>query len=389
MKNKVNVGMVGYGFMGKIHSFAYHIQPMFYDTNTVPVMKIICGRNGELVANASKKYGWESYETDWKKLTDNKELNLIDISTPNITHKEIVIAAAESGKDIICEKPLATNLNDAEEMLAAVEKAGVKHMICFNYQKTPAIGLAKKLIEEGKIGKIYHFRAVYLQDWVMDPNVPCVWRLQKSIAGSGVLGDLLSHTIQIARYLIGEFSEVTGMQETFVKQRPKPKQRTDLDIQMFAELSNDFEDISVDDATLFLARFKNGALGSFESSRYANGRKNGMRIEINGSKGSILFEQENMNILWFYSSEDKEDVRGFKKIQTTEPEHPYMSAWWPVGHIIGYENTFVHLIYDFMKAKDENKMPYPNFIDGVECQRVIDAVERSVRGRNWVDVKKI
>ncbi len=388
MTNKINIGLIGYGFMGKVHSFAYHIQPMFYNTNSIPVMKAICGRDKELVIAAGKKYGWERYETDWRKLIESKDIDLIDISTPNSTHKDIAIAAANAGKDIICEKPLATNLADSEEMLAAVEKAKVKHMICFNYQKTPAIGLAKKMIEEGKIGKIYHFRAVYLQDWVIDPNVPCVWRLQKSVAGSGVLGDLLSHTIQIARYLVGEFEEVVGMQETFVKKRPKPKQRKDLDVQMFAELSDDFENISVDDATLFLARFKNGTLGSFESSRYANGRKNGMRIEINGDKGSLLFEQEDMNILWFYSSEDQECERGFRRIQATEPGHPYMSVWWPVGHIIGYENTFVHLVNDFMRAKDDDNMPYPNFVDGMKCQKVIDAVERSTKQKKWVSISK-
>ena len=388
MTKEVNVGMIGYGFMGKAHSFAYREQPMFFKTNAVPVMKAICGRSEALVADASKLYGWERYETDWKKLIDSKDIDLIDISTPNNTHKEIAIAAAKAGKDIICEKPLAMNLADAQEMLKAVETSKVKHMICFNYQKSPAISLAKKLIEEDKVGKIYHFRVVYLQDWVMDPGVPCVWRLQKDVAGSGVLGDLLSHAIQMARFLVGELSEVNGMQETFVKKRPKPKPKTGLDVQMSAESSNEFEDIIVDDSTLFLARFKNGALGSFESSRYACGRKNGMRIEINGSKGSILFEQEDMNILWFYSNEDCEGIRGFKRIQATEPEHPYMSAWWPVGHIIGYENTFVHLIYDFMKAIDENKMPYPNFMDGVECQRVIDAVERSVKGRMWVSIGK-
>ena len=393
MVNKINIGIIGYGFMGKTHSFAYKVLPMFFKTNSVPVMKAICGRNKSLVEDASKLYGWERYETDWKKLVESSDIDLIDISTPNDTHKEIAIAAAKAGKHILCEKPLALNLSEAKEMLSAVKKAGTKHMVCFNYQKSPAFSLARQLIDEGRIGRIYHFRAVYLQDWAIDPMTPCVWRFDKNIAGSGVLGDLLSHTIQMARYLVGEFSEVTGMQETIVTERPEPKQKSAYiqgsDVQMNDDSDKKFSKITVDDSTLFLARFKNGALGSFESTRYAQGRKNGMRIEVNGEKGSIVFEQEDMNILWFYSADDPKEIRGFRRIQATEPCHPYMSAWWPVGHIIGYENTFVHAIYDFMKAIDEDTIPVPNFIDGVEVQRVLEAVEISIKEQGWIKINSL
>ena len=387
MAKKINVGMVGYKFMGKAHSHAYRDVAMFFETETVPVMKVICGRTETAVSEAARTFGWEGYETSWEKLVQREDVGLVDINTPNSTHREIAVAAAKAGKHVLCEKPLAISLAEAEEMLEAAQEAGVKHMVCFNYRKVPAVGLAKKLIGEGRLGKIYHFRAQYLQDWITDPEFPLVWRLKKEEAGAGAHGDLNSHIVDLARYLVGDFAKVVGMQETFIKKRPEPEVSEKLTTGLAAQSRRrELGEVTVDDATLFLARFKNGALGSFEATRLASGRRNGLRFEINGSKGSLLFELENMNELWFYSGEDPDGVQGFRKILATEAAHPYIEAWWPPGHIIGWEHTFVHLVYDFMKALDEDRMPTPNFADGVECQRVLEAVEKSVKEERWVEV---
>ena len=388
MAKEINVGMVGYKFMGKAHSHAYRDVAMFFETETVPVMKVICGRTETAVSEAARKFGWEAYETSWEKLVQGQDIGLVDINTPNSTHREIAVAAAKAGKHILCEKPLAVSLAEAEEMLEAARQAGVKHMVCFNYRKVPAVGLAKKLIEEGHLGKIYHFRAQYLQDWVTDPEFPLVWRLKKEKAGAGAHGDLNSHIIDLARYLVGDFAKVVGMQETFIKKRPELEVSEELTTGLTAESRRGkLGEVTVDDATLFLARFKSGALGCFEVTRFANGRRNGLRFEISGSKGSLLFELENMNELWFYSCEDPDGMQGFRRIQVSEATHPYIEAWWPPGHIIGYEHTFVHVVYDFMKALDEDRMPTPNFVDGVECQRVLEAVEKSVKEERWVEVR--
>ena len=388
MAKEINVGMVGYKFMGKAHSHAYRDVAMFFETETVPVMKVICGRTENAVSEAARKFGWEAYETSWEKLVQGEEIGLVDINTPNSTHREITVAAAKAGKHILCEKPLAVSLAEAEEMLKAAQEAGVKHMVCFNYRKVPAVGLAKKLIEEGSLGKIYHFRAQYLQDWITDPEFPLIWRLKKEEAGTGAHGDINSHIIDLARYLVGDFAKVVGMQETFIKKRPEPEVSEKLTTGLAAESRREkLGEVTVDDATLFLARFENGALGCFEGTRLANGRRNGLRFEINGSKGSLLFELENMNELWFYSCEDPDGLQGFRKILATEAAHPYIEAWWPPGHIIGWGDTFVHLVYDFMKALDEDRMPTPNFADGVECQRVLEAVEKSVKEERWIDVE--
>jgi len=340
------------------------------------------------VAEAAKKFGWESYETSWEKVVERDDIDLIDINTPNNTHREIAVAAAKAGKAILCEKPLAMNLAQAKEMLEEAEKGEVKHMVCFNYRKVPAISLARKLIQNGQVGRIYHFRAQYLQDWITDPEFPLVWRLRKELAGTGVHGDLNSHIIDLARFLVGEISQVIGMQETFIGQRPKLNIDKELTTGLAAQSQSEKEmgEVTVDDATLFLAKFTNGALGSFEATRFANGRRNGLRLEINGSKGSLVFELENMNELRFFSSQDPRETQGFKRILATEAEHPYIGAWWPPGHIIGYEHTFVHIVYDFLKAIDENRMPSPNFRDGVECQRILEAVEKSVKEERWVKV---
>jgi predicted dehydrogenase len=387
---EINVALIGYKFMGKAHSFAYRNVSLFFDLPVKPVMKVICGRTEKAVSQAREKFGWEEYETDWKKVIERKDIDLIDITTPPNAHKDIAIEAAKNGKIIFCEKPLASTLKDAYEMLEAIEKYKVKHAICFNYRKLPAIGLAKKLIEEGKIGKIYHMRAVYLQDWIVDPDFPLVWRLQKSVAGSGAHGDLNAHLIDMARYLVGEFDEVIGMSETFIKERPVLKEKEELETGLgeFKEKAEEKGIVDVDDATIFLVRFKNGAIGSFEATRFAPGRKNGQRFEINGSKGSIVFNLERLNELEYYSKEDEKDgTQGFRTIIATDPSHQYAKNWWPAGHIIGYGEAFVNMVADIFNSIAKGENPSPNFYDGVKCQEVLEAVDQSIKERKWIKVK--
>lgn len=387
---EINVGLIGYKFMGKAHSFAYKNVSLFFDLPLKVNMKVICGRTEKAVKQAKEKFGFSEYETDWRKVVERKDIDLIDITTPPNAHKEIAIEAAKNGKIVFCEKPLASTLKDAYEMLEAVEKYKVKHAICFNYRKLPAIGLAKKLIDEGKIGKIYHMRAIYLQDWIVDPDFPLVWRLQKSVAGSGAHGDLNAHLVDMARYLVGEFDEVIGISETFIKERPvlKVKEELETGLGEFKEKAEEKGIVDVDDATIFLVRFKNGAIGSFEATRFAPGRKNGQRFEINGSNGSIVFNLENLNELEYYSREDeKSGIQGFRKIITTDPSHPYAANWWPAGHIIGYGESFVNMVADILNSISKGENPSPNFYDGVKCQEVLEAVELSIKERRWVKVK--
>lgn len=387
---EIRIGMIGYSFMGKAHSFGYKNVGMFYDLKAKPVMKVICGRKLEGVRAAAERYGWEEYETDWRKVVERDDIDLIDICTPGHLHAEMAIAAAEAGKHVFCEKPLANSLDEARRMLEAVQKAGVKHMVGFNYRTVPAIALAKRLIEEGKLGEIYHFRGVYLQDWIVDPDFPLVWRLDAKIAGTGPLGDLAAHTIDIAHYLIGEIEEVVAQEKTFIKERPALVEKvkgTGL-VEVEADKSRRVP-VTVEDATMFLAKFKNGALGVFEASRMCPGRKNFNGFEINGSKGSIAFNFEDMNILWFYSREDESHVQGFRRILVTEPEHKYFNVWWPSGHIIGYGETFVNEIYNLLDAIAEDRMPEPSFEDGVKCQKVLEAVVRSVKERRWVRLDEL
>ena len=388
MPKYINVGLVGYQFMGKAHSHAYKDMAFFFpDAEAYPVMKAICGRNEEAVRKAAERFGWESYETDWRRLVERDDIDLVDISSPGDTHHDIAIAAAEAGKHVFCEKPLANNLKEAREMLEAVRKAGVKHMVAFNYRRVPAVALAKRLIDEGKIGKIYHWRAVYLQDWIIDPDFPLVWRLQKDKAGSGPHGDLNAHIIDLARYLVGEITEVVGTCETFVKERPLVEE---VEAGLGARAGAKKGEVTVEDAMLFLAKFENGALGSFEATRFAGGRKNYNRFEINGSKGSIVFNLERLNELEFYSREDEAHVQGFRTILVTDGQnHPYISAWWPAGHIIGWEHTFVHEVYDLMNAIARDEMPQPDFADGVRTQEVLEAVMKSVEERSWVRTDEV
>ncbi|HOL22607.1 MAG TPA: Gfo/Idh/MocA family oxidoreductase [bacterium] len=386
---ELNVGLIGYKFMGKAHSHAYKDVNIFFDVPVRPVMKVLCGRAEEPLRIAAERYGWAEYETDWRRVVKRKDIDIVDITTPPNAHKDIAIAAAGEGKVVFCEKPLAATLKDACEMFEAVEKYGVKHAICFNYRKLPAIGLAKKLISEGKLGEIYHIRAVYLQDWILAPDFPLVWRLEKKVAGSGAHGDLNAHLIDMARYLVGEFEEVIGMSETFIKERPLLKETGTLETGLKdKEKTEKKGKVTVDDATLFLARFENGALGSFEATRFAAGRKNGQRFEINGSKGSIVFNLERLNELEFYSTEEPEYAQGFKTIITTDQSHPYAANWWPAGHIIGYGESFVNMVADLLTSVAKGKNPSPDFYDGLRCQEVLDAVEESIKRKRWVKIKR-
>ncbi|TWT13133.1 Gfo/Idh/MocA family protein [Planomicrobium sp. CPCC 101079] len=385
--NEVNIGMVGYKFMGKAHSNAYRTLPMFFPESPKPIMKAICGRNMEAVATAAEQFGWEESTVNWKDLLSRVDIDVIDINAPSNVHKEIAVAAAEAGKHLYCEKPLALSLKDSRDMLKAAEKAGIKHMTGFNYRFTPAIMLAKKLIDEGRLGDIFHFRAWFLQDWIVDPDFPLVWRLQEEIAGSGALGDLGAHLIDLAHYLVGSIDEVIGMSETFIKERPLPEETGGLS----ATSGNKTEKgpVTVDDATLFLARFANGALGSFEATRFATGHRSTNSFEINGSKGSVIFDFERMNELQVYFSDDRDDVQGFRRVLATDPAHAFSAAWWPAGHPIGYEHTFTHAFVELLAAIKEDRQPVPNFNDGVKCQQVLEAVELSTRDKKWIQVASL
>lgn len=384
---QVRVGMVGYKFMGKAHSHAYRDLPMFFPQVPKPVMKLICGRDEAGVKQAAEQFGWEGYITDWRELLKRDDIDLIDINAPSDAHKEIAIAAARAGKHLFCEKPLALTLEDAREMLREAEKAGVKHMVGFNYRFAPAVQLAKKLVADGRLGQIYHFRAWFLQDWIVDPDFPLVWRLQKEVAGSGSHGDLGAHLIDLAHYLVGDIDEVIGMSETFVKERPLPTTMTGLSAKGSKDAPRGA--VTVDDATLFLARFASGALGSFEATRFAPGHRCTNSFEINGSLGSVKFDFERMNELQVYFTSDAEDVQGFRRVLATDPAHAYSEAWWPPGHTIGYEHTFIHETVELMKALQEDRQPNPDFRDGVKCQEVLEAVDRSIAERRWIKTSEV
>ena len=380
MADTIKVGLIGYKFMGKSHSNAYRQVAAFYDLPLEPEMTVLCGRDEAAVGAAAKQMGWRETSTDWREVIGRSDIGLIDISTPGDSHYEIAMAAAEAGKHILCEKPLANTLDEARAMQEAVERAGVVAMVNFNYRRVPAIQLAKRLIDEGHIGQIRHWRAVYLQDWIVDPDFPLVWRLQKDQAGSGALGDIGAHIADLARFLVGEIDEVCGLLETFIKERPLPSATTGLT----ASASTQRGTVTVDDAALFLARFANGAVGTFEATRFATGRRNRNSFEINGSRGSIVFDLERMNELQFYSADDPPEAQGFRTILVTEGVHQYMNAWWPPGHIIGWEHTFTHGVLDLLNGIVKNESPAPTFADGVRCQAILDAVERSAAGGGWV-----
>jgi predicted dehydrogenase len=370
----VNVALIGYAFMGRAHSNAYRQVTPFMSPRLRPRLKVICGRTRLKVQAAARALGWEEAATDWQAVVSRRDIDVIDISTPGDSHAEIAIAAAREGKVVFCEKPLANSVREAERMLAAVRKARVIHMLCHNYRRAPAVMLTKQLIDKGRLGTIRHYRGTYLQDWITDPKFPLVWRLDKRKAGSGALGDIAAHSIDLARFLVGEITEVAGHLATFIKERPLPDnpRRTGR--------------VTVDDAATALVRFANGAIGTIEATRMAAGRKNYNRFEINGSKGSVAFNLEQMNELEVYLAGDPPSTRGFHRVLVTDAAHPYIKAWWPPGHIIGYEHTFTHTVFDLLEGMADDRVPEPNFVDGVRNQRVMDAIERAWRRRRWVRV---
>jgi predicted dehydrogenase len=371
-QRKLNVAMIGYDFMGRAHSNAWRQVARFCtDVPIEPVLKVVVGRTRPKVEEARARLGFEEAATSWEEVIARKDIDIIDICTPGDSHADIAVAAAEAGKAILCEKPLANDVADAERMHAAVEKAGVINMVCHNYRRCPAVALAKQIIDEGRIGEIHHYRGLYLQDWIVDPNFPRVWRLEKSRAGSGSLGDILSHTMDLSRYLVGEPSEVSGMLKTFVTERPLPD-------------GSGRGKVDVDDSAQALVKFASGAVGYYEGSRFAPGRKNYNRFEINGSKGSLVWDLERMNELQLYV--EAGPLSGFSTISVTDSKHPYLAAWWPPGHIIGYEHSFTNTVYDFLRAIDEGRSPRPDFADGLKNQRVLDAIERSASTGRWVQV---
>src|SRR5665213_2832271 len=361
----INIGMVGYGFMGRTHSNAFHQAPNFFNLPFRPVLKTVCGRNGEKAAAFAKQWGYESSETDWRRLVDSKEIDLIDIARPNDTHAEVAIAAAKAGKIVMCEKPLGRNPAESEAMVRAVEDSGVANMVWYNYRRVPAITLAKQLIDEGRLGRIFHYRTVFLQDWTISSDLPQggegLWRLDASVAGSGVTGDLLAHNIDTALWLNGPISEVTGMTETFIKSRKN-------------NLTGKEEPVKIDDASAFLARFENGSLATFEATRYARGHKALYTFEINGENASIKWDLHDLHRLQWFDHKDEGNLRGWRSIHVTDGDHPYMSNWWVPGLQIGYEHSFVHHVADFLEGVDKGVSVAPTFRDALETQKICDAV---------------
>ncbi|TXK43498.1 Gfo/Idh/MocA family oxidoreductase [Nonomuraea sp. C10] len=361
--------MIGYAFMGRVHSQAWRNVAAFFDLPVTPRMRVIAGRSKDATEAAAERLGWDEAVTDWREVVGRADVDVVDICTPGDTHAEIAIAALRAGKHVICEKPLANTVPEAEAMAAAAASATGKSMVAFNYRRVPAIALARRLVEEGRLGEIRHVRAQYLQDWIVDPDFPLVWRLRKDKAGSGALGDIGAHIIDAAQFIAGQhLVGVSALTETFIKERPLAEGSAGL----AASGGSGRGAVTVDDAALFVGRLSGGALGSFEATRFATGRKNALRIELNGSLGSLAFDFEAMNELWV-----SDGGRGFERILVTEPDHPYVGAWWPPGHGLGYEHTFTHEIKDFLEAIGQGADPTPSFADGLRVQRVLAAVERS------------
>jgi len=383
---EINVALIGHQFMGKAHSNAYRQVERFFPGKYRFRMKVLCGKASteELEATA-RQFGWEESDTEWERVVARKDIDVVDISTPGYLHHPMALAAAATGKHIICEKPLANTLAQAKEMLRAVEKAGVKHYVNYNYRRVPAVAYAKRLIADGRIGDVYHYHGAYLQDWIMDPDFPLVWRLEKKYAGSGALGDIAAHATDLSQYLNADIAEVIGQMTTFIKERPLPASAGGA---WGAKGKGGKGKVTVDDDSNFLARFKNGSVGVFESSRFAGGRRNFNAFEIYGSKGSLAWNFERMNELEFFDRTEPGKDQGYKTILATEADHPYVGAWWPPGHIIGYEHTFVHALSEFLSCLEVDRMPEPSFKEGVKVQAVLDAVERSAKSRKWEKVSR-
>jgi predicted dehydrogenase len=376
-RETIGIGMVGHAFMGAVHSHAWRSVHRFFDPPLVPRLAVLGGRDETRAKAAAARYGWEDVETDWRKLVARDDVGLVDVCTPGDSHAEIAIAALEAGKHVLCEKPLANSVAEAEAMAEAARRArdrGVRAMVAFNYRRVPALAHARNLVASGALGEIRHVRSVYLQDWLSDPEAPMTWRLRKESAGSGALGDLGAHIVDAAQFVTGEvITGVSALTNTFVKQRPSESGGTD--------------DVTVDDTALFLARISGGAVASFEATRFALGRKNAMRLEVNGSKASLAFDFEAMNELQWYEGTGTE--AGFRRILVTEPQHPYVGAWWPPGHLLGYEHTFTHEVADLLDAIGAGTDPAPSFDDGLRVQRVLAAVEKSAAEEaKWTSVEE-
>jgi predicted dehydrogenase len=376
----LNIGIVGYGFMGRAHSNAYRQVSQFFPLERRPVLKAACGRDEAKVRAFAQNWGWESVETDWRRLVERPDIDAIDICSPNRSHREIALAAAQAGKMILCEKPLAMNGAEAREMTEAVERAGVPNFVWFNYRRVPAIALARQVVEEGRLGKVFHYRAQYLQDWTISPDLPLggptLWRLDAEEAGAGVSGDLVSHSVDTALWLNGPIASVSGMTEVFVKERPvqdDPSQK---------------KAVTIDDACQFMCRFDNGSLGLFESTRYARGRKNYNTLEMNGADGSVYFDLEDPHRLQMYDHKDPDHLHGWRSIHVTGFEHPYMKNWWVPGTTIGYEHTFTNALADFLKGLETGQPATPTFRDALQTQLVLDAVLESAKTGRWVDVAR-
>jgi predicted dehydrogenase len=374
----LNIGLVGYGFMGRTHSNAYRKVNNFFDLDYKPVLKAVCARDAAKAAAFAEKWGWESVESDWRKLLARDDIDLIDIASPNDTHAPIAIAAAKAGKMVLCEKPLAMNGAQGRTMVEAVEKARVPNMVWYNYRRVPAVALAKQLIDEGRLGRIYHYRAKFLQDWTISPDLPQggagLWRLDVKVAGSGVTGDLLAHCIDTALWLNGGIQTVNAMTETFVKERKH-------------NLTGNVQKVGIDDACAFLARFDNGSLATFESTRYARGHKALYTFEINGEEASIAWDLHDLHRLQYFDHRDEGRVRGWRSIHVTDGDQPYMKNWWVPGLQIGYEHTFVHQVADFILGLTNGQPASPTFRDALETQYVCDAVLKSAKTHRWQTVR--
>ncbi len=376
-KQDLNIGVVGYGFMGRTHANAFRQVGQFFDVAYRPVLQAVCARSADAVAAFADRWGYASTETDWRRLVERKDIDLIDIASPNDTHADIAIAAAQAGKMVMCEKPLGRTAAESARMVDAVEAARVPNMVWYNYRRVPAVTLAKELIDEGRLGRIFHYRAKFLQDWTISAELPQggtgLWRLDVAVAGSGVTGDLLAHCIDTALWLNGGISEVTAMTETFVKQR-------------LHQLTGKVEPVGIDDASAFLARFANGSLATFEATRYARGHKALYTLEINGERGSLVWDLHDLHRLQVFDHGDEGRTRGWRSVHVTDGDHPYMKHWWVPGLQIGYEHTFVHQVADFLEGIETGKPAAPTFRDGLATDRVTDAVLASARSRRWETV---
>ncbi|MCZ6674094.1 MAG: Gfo/Idh/MocA family oxidoreductase [Verrucomicrobia bacterium] len=378
---KLNIGVIGCGFMGRTHSNAYRQAPKFFDTTYQPILKAVCARNEERVKAFADNWGYESYETDWRKLIERDDIDAIDIVAPNHVHKEMAIAAAEAGKMVLCEKPLGLNPAESQEMVDAVEKAGVPNMVWYNYRFVPAIALAKNLVDSGKLGRIFHYRVNFLQDWTIDPNVPQggegLWRLDVNSAGSGVTGDLLAHSIDTAMWINGPIESITAMTETFIKER-------------LHQETGKVEKVGIDDACAFLARFKNGSMAVFESTRYARGHTAFYRFEINGENASVSWELPDLHRLSYFDQNDDSAVRGWRNIHVSNNDggHPYMENWWVPGIVIGFEHSFIHGVYQFLKSLEggDHERQFPTFSDAMETDKICAAILESSKSQTWQNI---